>query len=326
MTVQITIIGLGQIGASIGLALGEKEELFQRVGHDKDRKIAGSVKKMGAIDRFEANLPSAVRDADIVLLALPMDQIKETLSFIAEDLREDVVVMDTGPVKEVVAAWVAELLPPKRHYVGLTPVVNPNYLLEAESGLDSAHPDLFRGSLLGIVTPSQTPSEAVKLAADLARLMGASPLFVDPVEIDSLMAATHILPQLMSASLLNATVDQPGWREARKVAGRAYAEVTSPTVQLGEPQALRTSVLLNRQNVLRVLDSLVASLQAIRNDIENDDSESLEERLERARIGRELWWRQRQNPDWDENAAASAELPTGPDFFGRLFGSRGKSK
>jgi prephenate dehydrogenase len=326
MTVKITIVGLGQIGASIGLALAEQKEIFQRIGHDRDRRISKAALKMGAVDRSEANLPSAVRDADIIMLALPMDQIKETLSIIAEDLREDVVVMDTGPVKEVVAAWVGELLPPKCHYVGLTPVLNPNYLLEAESGLESAHPDLFRGSLVGIVSLPRTPSDAIKLAADLTRLLGASPLFVDPMEIDSLMAATHILPQLMSASLLNATVDQPGWREARKVAGRAYAEVTSPTVQLSEPQALQTSVMLNRENVLRVMDSLAASLQAIRNDIVNEDSEALEARLDRARIGRELWWHQRQNPDWDESAAASAEIPTGPDLFGRLFGSRGKTK
>ncbi len=326
MTVQITIVGLGQIGASVGLALAEKKDLFHRIGHDRDPNISRAALKLGAIDRFAVNLPSSVREADIVLLALPMDQIKETLSIIAEDLREDVVVMDTGPVKEVVAAWVGELLPAKRHYVGLTPVLNPNYLLDIDSGLDAARADLFRGGLLGIVSPPRTPSEAIKLAADLTRLLGANPLFVDPIEIDSLMAATHILPQLLSASLLNATVDQPGWREARKVAGRAYAEVTSPTVQLSDPKALRSSVMLNREHVLRVIDGLTAALQAIRTDIENDDAQALESRLDRAREGRELWWRQRQNPDWDESYSASAEMPGGSEIFGRLLGIRRKPK
>ncbi len=326
MTVQITIIGLGQIGASIGLALAEKGDMFKRVGHDREPKISREALKIGAIDRFSVNLPASVSEADIVVLALPMDQIKETLSIIAEDLREDVVVMDTGPVKEVVSAWANDLLPPKRHYIGLTPVLNPNYLLEPDSGLEVAHADLFRGSLIGVVTPPQTVSEAVKLAADLIRLLGATPLFVDPVEIDSLMASTHILPQLMAAALLNSTIDQPGWREARKVAGRAYAEVTSPIIQFSDPQSLSSSVMLNKENILRVLDSLTASLQAIRSDIERDNGEGLDARLIRAREGREIWWDQRLNPDWAEASSANTEMPTGSEFFGRLLGIRRKPK
>ena len=75
-----------------------------------------------------------------------------------------------------------------------------------------------------------TPSEAIKLAADLSQLLGAEHLFIDPVELDSMMSATHLLPQLMAAALLNATVDQPGWREARMLTGRPFAEATGPAV------------------------------------------------------------------------------------------------
>ena len=96
MTIQLTIIGLGQIGASIGLALAEKGELLQRVGHDRERRIANYAEKIGAVDRIENNLPRAVQNADLVVLSLPVDQIRETMEFIAEVLQEDCVVMDTG--------------------------------------------------------------------------------------------------------------------------------------------------------------------------------------------------------------------------------------
>mgnify|MGYP001825475859 CR=1 FL=1 len=326
MTVQITIIGLGQIGASIGLGLAEKGDMFKRVGHDREPKISRDALKIGAIDRFSVNLPASVSEADIVVLALPIDQIKETMSIIATDLREDAVVMDTGPVKEVVSAWAAELLPHNRHYVGLTPVLNPNYLLEPDSGLEVAHADLFRGSLIGVVTSPGTVSEAVKLAADLIRMLGANPLFVDPVEIDSLMAATHILPQLMAAALLNTTIDQPGWREARKAAGRAFAEVTSPLIQFSTPQSLSSTVMLNKENTRRALDSLIVSLQAIRSDIGQDNEEGLDARLIRAREGREIWWDQRLNTNWEEASSANVDMPTGSEFFGRLLGIRRKPK
>lgn len=326
MTIQMIIIGLGQIGTSIGMALAEKEDMFDRVGHDKDPLIARKAVKMQAVDRFAINLPSAVRKADVVILALPMDQIRETLNIIAPELREDAVVMDTAPVKEVVSAWAGELLPPKRHYVGLTPVLNPNYLLEQDYGIDAARADLFRDGLVAIVAPPRTASEAIKLAADLTRLLGASPMFADPVEMDSLMAATHILPQLISAALLNATVDQPGWREGRKVAGRAYAEVTSPSTFISQPKTLRTSAILNRENVLRVMDGLIASLNALRTDIEGEDQEALDERLERARQGRDLWWRQRLAADWVEDAYPSPDVSTGSEMFGRLLGLKRRPK
>lgn len=326
MGVQVTIIGLGQIGTSVGMALAEHKDLVYRVGHDRDIGIARRAEKMGALDKVMLNLPAAVRKADLVLLALPIDQIRETMELISADLKEGAVVMDTGPVKEVAAAWSAEVLPAERYYVGLTPVLNPAYLHEVDSGVGAAHPDLFRGGMIAIVTPPRTPSEAIKLAADLARLLGSTPFFADPLEMDGLMAATHILPQLMAAALLNVTIDQPGWREGRKVAGRAYAEVTGPIVHPTEAKTLRTSALLNSENVLRMLDSVIASMQAIRNDIASNNVEALDERLARARRGREEWWQQRLTADWTGGENHAMETPTASEWFGRLLGIGRKPK
>jgi prephenate dehydrogenase len=328
MSVQITIVGLGQIGASIGLSLADHPERVQRTGHDRSLEVARQAEKLGALDRVVANLPASVREADLVLLSLPIDQIRETLALIAPDLKEGAVVMDTGPVKQVVASWVSDLLPEGRHYVGLTPVLNPAYLHAVDSGVEAAHADLFRGGLIGIIAPPRTGSEAIKLAADLARLLGATPLFADPAEMDSQMAATHILPQLLGAALLNATVDQPGWREGRKIAGRAYAEATGPIVQLSGARTLAQSALLNRENVLRVIDSATAALQAIRSDVETEAAGALEERLQRAIRGRERWWQARQSGEWINGEAPSGNASPSLGVFGRLLGlgQRPKSK
>jgi prephenate dehydrogenase len=325
MKIQITIVGIGQIGASIGLALAERKDLVLRVGHDRQMRVAKQAEKLGAVDKVSGNLPSAVRDADIVLLALPVDQIKETLEVIARDLKEGCVVMDTAPVKEVVAGWVKELLPENRYYVGLTPVLNPLYLHTHDSGLDAAHADLFRGGLMVIVAPPFMGSEAIKLASDLTRLLGASPLFADPVEVDSLMAATHILPQLLAAALLSVTVDQPGWREGSRLAGRAFAEVTGPIVQLGEAGALSSAAMLNRENVLRTTDRVIAALQAMRSDMKNQDEQALTKKLEQARSGRERWWVDRQSPEGTEELRPVVETPKSSDMFASMFGIRRKS-
>ena len=325
MTVQLTIIGLGQIGASVGLALASQKEVLRRVGHDKEPNIAKRARDMGVIDKVEFNLHAAVQGADLVLLTLPTDQIRETLSLIAEDLKEGAVVMDTAPVKEIIVAWATELLPAQRYYIGLTPVLNPAYLHTTDTGLDAARADLFKNGLIAISAAPHTISDAVKLAAVLTRLLGSSPLFADPLEMDGLMAATHLLPQLLAAGLLNATISQPGWREGRKVAGRAYAEATGPIAHM-TTEGLAAEAVLNRENVLRMLDGTLATLAAIRNDIDSHNQAALEERLERARQGRELWWKQRLVGDWAGPEVTPTEMPTSSSIFGSLIGLRTKTK
>jgi prephenate dehydrogenase len=329
MAVQLTIVGMGQIGASIGLALAKHKELVNRIGHDRDYQIARSAEKMGVVDQISHNLPSSVKDSDIVLLALPADQMYDTLELIASELKDGAVVMDTAPVKENMVQWVKELLPAGRHYVGLTPVINPIYLYNREKGIEAAQAELFHSGMIVIVAPPQTPSGAIKLASDLTRLLGSRPLFADPVEIDSLMAATHILPQLMAVALLNMTIDQPGWQEGRKIAGRGYAQVTAPVGDMDDPSALCSAALYGSENVLRLLGSLIAGLQSIRLDLQENDREALTERLERAFRGRERWWKERQKADWAGEEIPQSDAPArASNMFGNLlaFGSRRKDK
>lgn len=327
MPIQITIIGLGQIGGSIGLALAEHKQLVTRIGHDKSLEIARQAEKAGAIDKIVANLPASVRGTDLVILALPVDQVRETLEFIASDLRQGAVVMDTAPVKQVVTAWAKELLPVGCHYVGLTPVINPVYLHAVDSGLNAARQDLFHDGLMGITTAPGTASEAIKLATDLTKMLGSNPFFADIVEMDSLIAATHLVPQLMGVALINATVNQPGWREARKVAGRAYAEATGAYANLGEFKALGTAALLNQENVLRVVDNILAHLHDLREMIAQQDNAQLDIELEQAHQSRDQWWAQRKAANWlAEEVAPGIEVPTSGEVMGRLIGLGRKPK
>ena len=320
MTVQITIIGTGQIGASIGLALGEHKDLFIRVGHDKDVRVANQAKDMGALDRVSINLPSSVAEAAIIILALPLDQIQDTLKFIASDLPEEAVVMDTAPVKSEVMQWAKELLPPKRYYIGLTPVLNPAYLDAPGSGVEAAHADLFKNGMMAILSPQGVPSEAIKLATDLSHLLGAEHLFMDPVELDSMMAATHILPQLIASSLLNTTVDQPGWYEARKLAGRPYAAVTSAATQFGEANSLTGQAISTQEHLVRWLDALMDNLYTLRQLLVSKDADKLLTELARARLGREKWLVERNTANWAATESApDVSLPTAKEVFARMI-------
>jgi prephenate dehydrogenase len=317
MPVQITIIGLGQIGASIGLALGQYKDSILRLGHDKKIEVEREAQKKGAVDRTEHNLPSAVRDTRLVILCVPMSQVRETLEIISQDLKQGVIVLDTSHVKVEVMKWAKELLPEGCYYIGLVPAINPDLLHNLHFGLEAAQADLFTKGLFIIDAPYGTPGEAVALAADFVRLLGAAPLLADVAESDGLVARTHLLPQLVAAALLNATIDQPGWLEGRKLAGRAFAAVTAGLAYNDEIDSLRMAALQNRANVVYSLDVMLAALRALRDDIEQENDDGVAERLEAALQGRQRWMSERMAADWTE---IKRELPDLPSFGERLFG------
>ena len=297
MTVQITIIGLGQVGSSIGLALAGQPNI-KRIGHDKNYETGRLAQKNGAVDEFKINLPASVREANVVILSLPLSEIRETLGYIVQDLQEGTVVFDTAPAKTTIAAWFNEMLPQGRYYVGLTPAMGASYLNGSDLGVQSARADLFAKGLFVVNAPHGTPGEAVKLATDLVSLLGAHSMISDSIEADGLLASTHILPQLASAALLDATVDQPGWAEARKVAARPYATMAAAAAYHDEAKSLSEAALVNRENTVRVLDAYMASLQRLRDQIQEGDDKSVAEFLEDAVKAHDRWLEERTKADW----------------------------
>jgi len=326
MATQITIIGLGHIGASMGMALGEHKDSIFRVGHDKNVENARQAQKKGAVDKIVLNLPSSVEGARLVVLCLPLSQMKDTLKYIAQDLMEGAVVLDTVPIKAEVAKWAGEYLPPGRHYVGLVPAVNPDLLNSTGSGLDAAQADLFNRSLFIVDAPPGTSGEAIALASDFVRMLGATPLLADMLESDGLMAATHLLPQLLAASLINATVDQPGWVEARKVAGRAFAAGTAAVTFQDEAESISMAALQNREAIVHKINSLITSLFDLRDDIESGNARNITEWLKKARAGRERWLDERMLGNWLQEKREPIEVQSISErLMGSLF-SKSKKK
>jgi prephenate dehydrogenase len=322
MTAQITIIGLGQIGASIGLALKAHNLDVRLVGHDKDVETAKEAQRLSAVDDVKYNLPASVREARIIILALPFAGVRQTLEVITPDLQEGTLILDTAPAKATVAAWAKELLPPGRFYIGLTPAINPNYLHGTDFGVKSARADLFDKGLMVVNAPVGTPENVFNIAMELVSLFGAVPLLMDTAEADGVFAAIHMLPQLASSALLDSTVDKPGWQEARKLAGRPYASVTSGSAYHDDVVSLRDSVLENRENVVRLLNTYISSLLRLRDEINENDRDALSERLEAALSGRIRWFDERLAADWLQREGPPVDVPTfGERVNQTLFGS-----
>jgi prephenate dehydrogenase len=331
MSVQITIVGLGQIGSSIGLALKAHDVNVQRVGHDKDPQAAKEAQKAGAVDDVKYNLPASVREARIVILALPLAAMRETLEIIAPELAEGTLILDTAPAKATVAAWAKELVPPGRFYIGLTPAINPEYLHGTEFGIRAARADLFEKGLIVVNTPHGTPGNVFSLAMELVNLLGAMPLVMDTTEADGIFSAMHTLPQLAAAALLDATVDMPGWQEARKLAGRPYATVTAGLAYHDDVLSLGRTALENRENMVRLLNAYISSLISLRDDIEANDHGAVMGQLEEALRGRIRWLDERVAAEWLKGEAQPIDAPSFGDrvnqmLFGGLAADRQKQR
>ena len=324
MSIQITILGLGQIGASIGLALEKHKDKIKRVGLDREVNISKRAKKLGAVDDVKINLGAAVRKADIVILAMPADQVRETLEVIAEDLQEDTIIMDTSPMRQAVTDWASDLLPSGRFYIGISPVINPEHLRDTDTGLDAAHADMFERGMMVITAGQHTPEPAIKAATTLTGLLGATPHFADVAEMDGIMAAIQVLPYLSAAALLNATLDQPGWQDARKFANRAYVDGTAVANIVGGGNALRDAAMLNAKNSVRVLDRMISSLQQIRGHLVDGDNEALGTLLDDAWKGRDAWMAQRLSANWI--VESDVKMPSNSSMMGQMFGFKPRPK
>lgn len=331
MPVQITIIGLGQIGASIGLALKARGASVALVGHDKDARTAKAAQEAGAVDTYKYNLPDSVRDARIVILALPFADVRETLEVIAPDLQEGTLVLDTALSKGTIAAWANELIPQGRFYVGLFPAIHPDRLHGIDYGVAAASADLFEKSVTVVTAPYGTPENVFKLATDFISLLGSLPLLMDTTEADGLLGKVQVLPQLAAAALLDATLDQPGWLEAKKLAARPYAAMTSAFAYHDDAVSLGEAALENRENMVRLLNSYISSLLQLRDELEDGDREALGKRLENIWNGRVRWFEERAEADWLNKEAQKIDAPSFGErvnqlLFGSTLSDRSKRK
>jgi prephenate dehydrogenase len=323
MSGQIAIIGLGRIGASVGMALKRANSSLRRVGFDKDAGVLRAAETLDVVDETVRRLPDAIRDADIVLLSLPLGEIPDILKHVSSHLKDSAVVMETSPVKTALIRTMSDLMPEGRYFLGLVPAVTVDALTDPEAGLKGARPDLFKRTVMMIDVPSGMPEEVEQLAVNFVKLLGAKPLLADLGESDGMMARAHILPQLAAAALLDATVDQPGWPDGRKLAGRPFVGVTGGMAYYDDPASLEAAVLSNPQAVLHALDSLIDSLHELREDVERADEQAIGRRLQHAFEARERWLSERSAADWLTEGGEAPELPNvGEQMMQILFGNR----
>jgi len=302
---KITIIGLGLTGTSIGLSLQREPGNFEIVGHDKDS------------DKQEWNLHRAYEEADMVVIAIPFAELEELFGHIREDLKPGSLVLGMTTMMQSTIELANQHLSDRVHFVAGHPT------LTGVGGTLTERADLFDGVIFSLATDINTSPDAVQLASDFVERTGAKPHFVDAHEHDGIIAGVEQLPQLLAASLMQVSSRSASWHEAKRMAGRPFAQATE--LRHG-PQQLFSALTQNRENLTLRIEQMQQELQEWQNllsyEAQPDEKHPLLEALESVSRDRERWEAQAELKRWEDLPETKlddlqAERPS--NFWGQMF-------
>jgi prephenate dehydrogenase len=305
---KIAIIGLGLVGNSIGMALkrayAAEPDAPRLAGFDPDRsREEAALRRYNSVDEIAPNLEQAVRGAQLIILATPSSATREVLGAIAPFVDESMTITDTLSTKAPVMAWAKELLDGRASFIGGHPF-SKSMDLEAATGDDIPGADLFLNAPYAIMPLPNARNEALNIVISLVESLGAHPLFIDPVEHDSFLAATSHLAYVASAALIRVTSKSPGWSDMRGFANRQFKSVTDPMAT--DAQVLTDALIANRQMLLSWLDQYLLTLQDLREQIAGGDRAPLLASITDCHDSRDAW--ANDEPDDAKDARLKAEL------------------
>lgn len=292
--IRITIVGLGLIGASLGMALRSADPkesplgALEVTGWDRDPRVVKEARGRLAIDREARSLAEAVRDAQIVIVATPVQAVHDLFTQLAPLLPAGVIVTDVASTKAEVARWAATLLPATVAYVGGHPMAG-----KERAGVTAADPALFRDAIYCLTAASGTAQQAVEVVEAVVHTIGAKPYYIDPEEHDAYVAAISHLPMLLSVGLVEITTSSPAWKELAPLAATGFRDVSR--LASGDPEMHRDILLTNRHGLSRWVNAMIAFLVDVRDQTEAGDSATIEELLQRVKERRDAWIESRPN-------------------------------
>jgi prephenate dehydrogenase len=291
--IRISIIGLGLIGTSIGLALrtADPKEAplgpIEVVGWDRDPRAVKEARGRLAIDKEARTLAEAARDAQIVVVATPVQAIRDIFSQLAALLPAGAVVTDVASTKAEVGRWAAAL-PSGVSYVGGHPMAG-----KEKAGAGAADPDLFKGAIYCLTVGRGVDQIAVDGVEAMVRTIGAKPYFIDPEEHDAYVAGISHLPLLLSVGLVEITGNSPAWQEMSPLAATGFRDVSR--LASGDPEMHRDIILTNKGGITRWLNEMVGFLLDLRDQLETGEDAEIEELLRRAKERRDTWLESKPN-------------------------------
>lgn len=256
---QITIVGVGLIGGSVGLAAKAKNVAGRVVGVGRDRLKLQRAVRLGAIDVYSESLLDGVTNADVVVVCTPVDQIAPTIREAAAFCNSETLFTDGGSTKRNIVAELVGSLPPGITFVPAHPLAGSE-----KSGCEHGRADLFENRVTILTPIPDTPPGAVDRVEGFWRALGSVVVRMTAEDHDEALATTSHLPHAVAAGLAGVTpvewlqLTAGGWRDTTRIAG-------------GNPGLWSEIFLANRDAVLAATDRFTTRLAEFRQLLEAGD-------------------------------------------------------
>lgn len=321
MPIQVTIVGLNNIGAGLGMALGTLDQQAlqggrpQIVGWDADRKTLKDARGLLMVDREARDVADAVAEADVVFVCVPPTEMASTFMSIAPHLKPDAIVSDTAAVKSFVLQLAAEHLPEHVDFVGGHPLISGT----GTSYRDATH-GMFRDALYCLIATERTSPRAMNAMDACVTVIGAKPYYLEAAEHDSYIAATRQLPLVTAATLMHSLSRGGAWREMQAIANADLRYAT--TLAAADPEESAALLQQNRVAVARWIDETIRTLVELRDNL--GERQELEHMLATVHDEHERLLAAQPNmrPGEADFVGQQPEPPRG--LTGLLFGQRPK--
>jgi len=273
----IAVAGVGLIGGSIALSL-RRDPQYRIVGFDVNRKTLDKALSLGVIHAGTTDLQTAVREADVIFLAAPVERIYQMLDMLpALELKPGVIVTDVGSTKSGIVRHAAQVIPQHVTFIGGHPMAGSH-----KSGVEAASERLFENAYYVLTPAPGTPQEKVDKLTELLQHTRAKVIHLNPDEHDRVVGAVSHFPHIIAAALVNlvASYDEENAWHARLAAG-GFRDITR--IASSNPRMWRDILLNNREHLLKIGRDWTAALQDVLDLVEKGDAEAIEQFFQSAR-------------------------------------------
>ncbi|MEQ1549885.1 prephenate/arogenate dehydrogenase family protein [Sphingorhabdus sp.] len=288
---RVSIIGLGLIGSSVARAIKANMPEVRVTGYDADPDARERSRDLGFCDDVADSAGTAVIDAGLVILCVPVGAMGAVAETIAADLPADAIVSDVGSCKQSVAEALAAALP-QATIIPAHPVAGTE-----KSGPDAGFATLFTGRWCILTPPSDAPEAAVEALSSFWQRLGADVEIMDARHHDLVLAVTSHLPHLIAYTIVGTADDleEVTQSEVIKYSAGGFRDFTR--IAASDPVMWRDVFLNNKEAVLEMLQRFSEDLTALQRAIRYGKGDDLEALFARTRDIRRSIVEQGQDDD-----------------------------
>ncbi|NVE95598.1 prephenate/arogenate dehydrogenase family protein [Altererythrobacter lutimaris] len=278
MSIQkVAIIGLGLLGGSIGLAVKERASDIQTTGFDASADVRKRAAERGLVGAVAESAAEAVREADLVVLCVPVGAMGAAARSIAEALPDHAIISDVGSSKESVAIALAEALP-GHTIIPAHPVAGTE-----QSGPDAGFATLFADRWCILTPPEGADQQGVADLSAFWEKLGSKIEIMDAEHHDLVLAVTSHIPHLIAYTIVGTASDLEDVTRSEVIKYSAGGFRDFTRIAASDPIMWRDVFLSNKTAVLEMLGRFSEDLTALQRAIRSGDGETLHELFSRTR-------------------------------------------